>query len=142
MAYLKKEDLRSLPINLVSVTIPFIYMTIIILSYGVLGFEITKVTTFPLMEVVKTLEVPGGFIERLDSIFLTVWILALFTTTTICKLITVLIIKDEFLKDKKTPLLLPILVFITFIITFFPDHLSELERYSGDLLVPLGFILT
>ncbi|WP_158211497.1 GerAB/ArcD/ProY family transporter [Alkalihalobacterium alkalinitrilicum] len=142
MAYFKKEDLRSLPINLVSVTIPFIYMIIIILSYGVLGFEITKATTFPLMEVVKTLEVPGGFIERLDSIFLTVWILALFTTVTISMLITVLVIKDEFLKDKKAPLLLPTLVFISFILTFFPDNLSELERYSADLLVPLGFTLT
>ncbi|MGO4889429.1 GerAB/ArcD/ProY family transporter [Anaerobacillus sp. MEB173] len=144
MTYLRKEDLRPLPINLVSLIIPLTYITIIVLCYGVLGFEINKFTTFPLMEVVKSIEILEGVLGRFDPVFLTVWIIALFTTTSLSTLITVLIINNEFFKSskKKQTWLMPILIFIVFNITFNPNNLSEVEQYSRDLLVSLGFILT
>ncbi|WP_238457969.1 GerAB/ArcD/ProY family transporter [Alkalihalobacterium alkalinitrilicum] len=103
--------------------------------------------TFPFMEIVRMIEVPGGFFERLQSIALVIWIMALFTSTSLYQLLAVKIINDIFSPHQKVSWLSTAIVFISFIIAFLPENITELEKLGSSItyygigitFVPIGF---
>ncbi|MDF2662809.1 MAG: spore gernimation protein [Paenibacillus sp.] len=67
--------------GMVGVAIPgLIYVLIVISSISVFGVEEIRLLAWPTLELVKTSEVPGLILERLESAFLGVWVAAVFTT--------------------------------------------------------------
>lgn len=55
-----------------------IYIIIMFAVLSVFGFEEIKNLTWPTLELAKTAALPAAFIERLDPIFLAVWVTAVF----------------------------------------------------------------
>jgi spore germination protein len=67
--------------GMVGVALPgLIYLLIVISSISVFGVEEIRLLAWPTLELVKTSEVPGLILERLESAFLGVWVAAVFTT--------------------------------------------------------------
>ncbi|MFC4770298.1 GerAB/ArcD/ProY family transporter [Effusibacillus consociatus] len=56
---------------------------IILLGIAAFGHLTLPSVVFPVTEMAKEIEIPGGFVERLDSAFLTVWIMSIFSTIAI-----------------------------------------------------------
>lgn len=57
-----------------------VYTLIVVSGIAVFGHEELKKLTWPTLELVKTTQVPGLILERLESAFLGVWVAAVFTT--------------------------------------------------------------
>ena len=126
MAYMGKNDLKALPLNLgVGFTV-LIKMTVVAFSFMVFSFELTKFTIFPTIELGKEIEIIGGFVERLESVVLVIWMMTIFLTITIAQFLLEKIIKQEFLRPKKTFLLQGGVVFTVFLVAFIPDSITEL----------------
>lgn len=58
----------------------FVYTLITFAGIAVFGYEELGRVTWPTLELVKTTQVPGLILERLESAFLAVWVAAVFTT--------------------------------------------------------------
>ncbi|EXX88879.1 spore gernimation protein [Paenibacillus darwinianus] len=67
--------------NLTGIAIPgFMYTLIVISGISVFGVDELKQLVWPTLELVKTTEMPGLVLERTESLFIGVWVTAVFTT--------------------------------------------------------------
>lgn len=57
-----------------------IYLLIVIAGTMSFGYEELALQTWPTLELVKSINVPGLILERLEAVFLSVWVAAVFTT--------------------------------------------------------------
>jgi spore germination protein len=57
-----------------------LYLLIVIATVSVFGSEEIKQLFWPTLELARTTSVPGNILQRLDAIFLAVWVTAVFTT--------------------------------------------------------------
>ncbi|UCZ52367.1 spore germination protein [Bacillus shivajii] len=140
MAYMKQNELKPLVINGLSLMPIFLFTAIVTICYGVLGLEVNNYLTFPTMEIVKEIEIPGGFIERLDPLFLTIWILAIYGTLLSIHLIMILVLEDE-LKNKGNKFYTPLIIILVFLTAFAPSSIVEVEKLGGIVGI-LSVILT
>jgi len=61
----------------------FLFTTLAVMTVGVLSAENAKTISYPLIEVVRFVELPGTFIERLENYLLIAWIPNVFSTLAI-----------------------------------------------------------
>ncbi|WP_216827557.1 GerAB/ArcD/ProY family transporter [Alkalihalobacterium elongatum] len=148
MAYMKESDLRSGTISLFMLATTLIYAFLTITAYGVFGLEMTMVITFPAVELAKEIELIGAFIERFESIFLTIYIMAIFTSMANILFVIHQIFKEQFIQSQKMQTYLPaMLIFLIFLIAFIPNSFTEMQttgRYVGllgDGLIISTFII-
>ena len=57
-----------------------LYLMIVIAALAVFGPEEIKKLLWPTLELARTTSLPGNILQRLDVVFLTVWVTAVFTT--------------------------------------------------------------
>lgn len=140
MANMKKSDLRALPLAIGIGMVTFVYMAVIVFTYWIFSLEATKLMVFPTVEMAKEVDIPGGIFERVESLMITGWTMAIFNTMIIVHLLSVQIFKDEFLTKSQGTWIPSIMAFVAFVITFIP--ISIVESFSlGDLIARLGMSL-
>lgn len=108
-----------------------LYILIYLTCIAVFG-SATEVIRVPLIELAKAIEIPGGFFERLESVFYVIWIMAIITTTAMAFDIAVLAITLVFPKLNKRLVILGLTPLI-FIISTLPKDYIETDKL-GDLV--------
>jgi spore germination protein len=73
-----------------------LYLFITCVTVAVFGANETKLSLFPTLELAKFTMVPGEFLERLDGLFIIVWVVAVFTTIYSSYFLTVHAMTDLF----------------------------------------------
>lgn len=137
-------------LNSIGVAIPVVVYTLItIAGISVFGVKELGMLTWPTLELVKTTEVPGAILERVESLFLAVWVVAVFTTVGNFYYAAVRTTTKVFRVSSQrwiASLLLPFIYFISMKI----PNLKALFEYQGLLgkavgifafTVPLCFLL-
>lgn len=72
---------KTMYFNLLGMLIPtLIYLLVVIACIGVFGKEELDILMWPTLELVKTTQIQGVILERMESAFLGVWVAAVFTT--------------------------------------------------------------
>nr|BAA75377.1 YndE [Halalkalibacterium halodurans] len=142
MGRMKGKDVKAWPLNIGVGIVTLFYFLITFFTYFVFGVEQSKVINFTTVELAKVVEVPGGFFERVESMMITVWTMAIFNTIAMSQLIIILIYNDLFSAFKKQTqsgnYLTPVIVFITIIIAFIPESISDTLTW-GDWIGYFGF---
>jgi len=106
-----------------------LYILIFIVCIGVFGNEVTRNLIFPTVELAKNAEIPGEFFERFDSVFFTIWIMAIFNTATLALDVSVFALTSIFKKTPKHKILF-ILSPIVYIVAMFPENFLEVSTYG------------
>jgi spore germination protein len=76
-----RVDKRMLRYQIWGVVVPgMLYLLIVIAGIMNFGFEELSHLAWPTLELVKTVNVPGLILERMEAVFLSVWVAAVFTT--------------------------------------------------------------
>lgn len=104
-----------------------LYLLIVIATVAVFGPEEIKQIFWPTLELARTTTLPGNILQRLDVIFLAVWVTAVFTTLFSSYYLTIHSIKELFsLKDHKVLsfFILP----IVFILAMLPRNILEMYQ--------------
>lgn len=140
LAYTKPQSVRALPAVLAIAMITLFTALVTIISYGVFSIDATAYITFPTVDLAKEIELPGSFVERLESVFITIWLMTLFNTMSICHFLCVLILKKHFIKSKSGKLFPSLVMFLAFLIAFLPYSLTEAFLF-GKWISWLGMIL-
>jgi spore germination protein len=134
----RKKALKASLIGMLIAT--GIYCFDVITSIAVFGAEQTKQMLWPAFELAKTVSVPGNVLERLDVIYLIVWLTAVFSATLASYYLTIHGLRELIqLRDHK--LFSVFLVPFIFVITLLPQD----EIYFDQLIqsaLPLGLIVT
>ena len=101
-----------------------LYLLIYLTSIAVFGQATTEVLRLPLIELAKSIEIPGGFFERMESLFFVIWITAIFTTTMMAYDVTVMALQSILPKLKKHTIIFGLSPFI-FFISMLPKNFLE-----------------
>ena len=121
-----------------------LYAVIYIVCIGVFGNEVTRNLMFPTVELAKEVEIPGEFFERFESLFFTIWIMAIFNTTALSLDISVFALTSIFKKLSKIKVLL-ILSPLIYITAMFPKDYIEMSlfgTYVGYLIYSYTLLVT
>lgn len=99
------KDTKNTPKSIVIGVIwsMILIMFIYIICIGVFGNLTSSNTFFPVLEVTKSIEIPGGFFERLDPIFFVIWTMAVFITCLIALDISIMLFQLIFNQKKLLP---------------------------------------
>lgn len=121
-----------------------VYTLIVVAGIAVFGFEELQRLTWPTLELVKSTEVPGLILERLESAFLAVWVAAVFTTVANSYYAVIYGLRQWFKKGLRFQRVVSGLLFIPlFIITLIPQNVVEIFQISSymgmaNLILNLG----
>jgi spore germination protein len=109
-------------------------------SIAVFGVSATEVIRLPIIELAKSVEIPGGFFERMESVFFVIWVTAIFTTAMMAFDVAVLALHSIFSKVNKRSIIFSLAPFI-FFISLIPDDYLEM-RNVGDVIAYYNYGLS
>lgn len=136
--YLQKPE-KVLGNGVLAVVVVSISTTVIVfLAIGVFGVQPLSRLTWGGLEIVRNIEIPKGLIERTESVFLTVWIMAIFTTVSLTHFVSSLLVGQILNKHWRSMMywMLP----VAYIISMTPKSLIEVFQL-GNYLSYLGLFL-
>lgn len=127
---LVKEPSKAPKFAVVGMCIPVaLYMAIFIACVGVFGNEVTQNLIYPMVELAKGAEIPGEFFERFESVFFTIWIMAIFNTTSLALDISVFTLTQIFKNTSKYTIIF-ILSPLVYLIAMYPQNLIEVFSFG------------
>lgn len=108
-----------------------VYTLIVVVSFGVLTVDDIQTLTWPMVEVSKSIALPGGFFERFELLLLILWVITIYTTVVCYYYVASLGLGQLFQKDHKKFVygLLPVI----YIIAMYPDNLNSVFKFGNDL---------
>lgn len=125
-----QDGTRAVTIGLL---IPILlYLTIYMFVIGVFSAEVATNLTYPTIELAKEVEIPGGFFERVESIFFTIWIMTIFNTCAMWLDITILNLCSMFQKVRKTMWVL-ILSPMIYFVAMLPQNVVDFFTFADGV---------
>lgn len=109
-----------------------VYLSVYIVCIGVFGNSVTSNLIYPVVELAKEAELPGGILERFESIFFVVWVMAIFNTTAMALDVAVFAFNSLFQHVKK-PHIVFILAPIIFITSMTPPNTESVRIYADTV---------
>ncbi len=117
-----------------------LYLLLYLMAIGVFNADTTSTLVYPTVELAKEAEVPGGFLGRFESLFFTIWIMAIFNTTSLAYDVALLAVYSLFQKVKKITIIFT-LTPIIYLIAMFPQDLTEVDKLSKYMDVSIAGLL-
>lgn len=109
-----------------------IYLSVVILSLFKFGaLDVTKLI-WPTLSLIRSIEIPGSFIERSEAIVMATWILLAFTA--ICPVTYGLaLLPSRVSKQKEFKHFCSIVLPIIYILALIPDNISDAYAFLGAI---------
>lgn len=117
-----------------------LYTLIVIATVGVFGAEETKTLLWPTLELAKATSLPANVLERLDAVFLAVWVTAVFTSLFSCYYFTIYSI-SKMLKLADQGMLSFFILPILFVLAMLPQSLLQLNELNA-VISKFGLLIT
>lgn len=111
-----------------------LYTLIVVAGISVFGYEELQRVTWPTLELVKTTQVPGFILERLESAFLAVWVSAVFTTVANAYYVVVYSLRQLFRKGIRFQrVMAAVLLLPLFYFALIPQNIPEVFSFASLL---------
>lgn len=126
-----KEPKKVTKKVVIGVSIPVVfYMMIYLLSIGVFGNTVTGNLSYPMIELAKRTDIPGGIFARVESLFFTIWVMTIFNTVAIAFDVSVMLVTSIFQQINKK-ILTFILAPLIYYIAMFPQQVDQVTMLSN-----------
>ena len=134
IGFMKKPKKALKPVlgALLFVTMFFTFTVALCVAY--FGAKATPYFIWPLLSYIRSINIPGLFIERLDGIALSIWTLTVFSTIIAAFYITVYSISKALNTKESKQFALP-LVIVVYYLALQPDSIVQLFEW-GDIIFP------
>lgn len=116
-----------------------IYVIIFVLALSQYGLHSLGRQTFPILSLIKEIDLPGYFIENLDGLVVAIWVIVVFGTMAPLYYSSGKILSSLFNTRDHSLFIVPLVPFI-YIISLIPQNLLQLNEQLGKLINYLGFI--
>lgn len=122
-----------------------VYVLIVVASVGMFGAEETKLLIYPTLEMARSAAFGEGLFERLDGIFIIIWVISVYTTVYTTYYISAYLMQNLFaLRDQSmaASMLLPLM----FALAMMPSNVFEayqwiLQLGNAGLMLMFGYPL-
>lgn len=133
----KKSAIKGIRYSMIFIT--FFYIVVSITSIAVLTTSQTKQLLWPAIDLIRSIEIPGAFVERWDGVVMSLWIIYFFTTFSNGYTFSAYILSDALpLRDIRLSAL--IIAPFVYIIALLPTNLTQL--YSTiNIIAPFNYII-
>lgn len=144
MAYVKdpkKDSLKFSTLSILFVTI--IYLIVFFVTLAGFGVEELKNQIWPSLDIMKSIDFPGAFVENLEGLIMAIWVLVVFSTIAPYFYSVTVIISQMLKCEKHSQFVWPI-VPIIYILSLIPDNLAQVYTYvnmSSKILGTLCVII-
>src|SRR5690625_4557383 len=118
----------------------FIALILFASSILIFGKSVTTNLIFPVIELARSVHIPGEFFTRFESLLFVIWIITVFNTSIIAFDVIIFGIQSIFNKINKIKLILFLSLFI-YLLSSLPNNFPELELVVGYIGY-YGFSLT
>lgn len=137
MAYIEKPE-ESLKYSIKGVLYTaVVYLITFFISLAQLGIYDTKRQIWPMLSIMREIQIPGFFIENLDALVMSAWVLVVFGTIGPIMYISGIILKSIFNTKRHDFFILP-LIPIVYIISLIPQNLSQVYSQIDTISKILG----
>ncbi|WP_047984598.1 GerAB/ArcD/ProY family transporter [Ornithinibacillus californiensis] len=140
-----RQPKKAPKIAVLGMTIPIvIYVFVYLTCLMVFGQISTSNLLFPTIDLAKRIELPGGILESVESVFFVVWTMGAFTTTAMALDVSILALSYIFNRMKKIGLVL-ILSPIVYYIALLPRDISQISLIAGllgTIVISYSFLTT
>lgn len=134
IGFMKDPKKAYKPLILSVLFLIFFFTMIIVFCIAAFGTKIITKIVWPLVAYIRLISIPGVFLERLDGVILSLWVLTVFTTiVSVLFIVSYSISKMAGTKEHKQ-FVLP-LVIIVYYFALQPGSLAELYEW-GRLIFP------
>lgn len=134
----KQEGAKVMRRSILFIT--FFYTLIVVLTIAVFSKYAAKDLLWPTITMVKSINLPGTFVERWEGVVMALWIIYYFTTFINGLYFSSYIAKEVFvLGDLKISSL--VIMPCIYLIAMYPDNIAEVFQLSG-LIMPVFTIIT
>ncbi|MGB3932689.1 MAG: GerAB/ArcD/ProY family transporter [bacterium] len=116
-----------------------VYVTIVVISLGSFGADALQYLQWPTLEQIRIATIPG-VLERLESVFIGVWVVVVFTTVGSLLLMVNLSLSHLLGWQKRNRLWHYLLILPMFFLARYPQNIIAVEIY-GDIIAKAGLIL-
>lgn len=113
------------------------YTLVVILSFGYFGLAEVKELIWPTLSLIRSIEVPGSFVERLEGIVMTQWILFAFTSL-VAFLYGTAVLSSRTLKNKEFKHFCSIILPFVYIIALLPDNVPAVYEFLDNMVLYVG----
>jgi len=122
------------------VIVMLIYLVICIIVFIEFGVAETKSLIWPLFSLMKAVEIPGAFVERLEGIFLSLWVFAVFSTMMMTYFCAYFILGKVI--GLKQPRILAVPLFpVIYILAMIPRNVVVVYEYLGYFTKTFGTLV-
>ncbi|MDP4143467.1 MAG: endospore germination permease [Bacillota bacterium] len=145
IAYLLIPNLRDKTgigkvISRSTIYVTLIYIVVTVLCVAVFSTEQTKEILWPLITMIKTINVPGSFVERWEGVVMALWVLFYFSTFANLYYFAADVLKKT-IKVEDTKISSLIIIPFIYFIALFPQNIAELYDIQTKLMPILYFVL-
>lgn len=138
-----KEQIKNIGVK-VAIYLGIVAVIIMLVTVGVFGYELTSKFSIPYFITLKSIEF-SGVIERVESIFIAIWVITDFAIIGMFAFITLNLFKKIF-KLKSTVSAVSPLMILTYILSMYiASNMFELHDYSQSIamasVVITGFLI-
>lgn len=125
------------------VFITIFYMVVFILVISIFGKDQSKILLWPVITMIKYINIPGSFIERWEGIIMSIWVIFYFTTFTNHYYFASDLLKKVF-KFKDIKISSAIIVPFIYLIALYPKNVAEVYSLSvkyGNIFFLINLII-
>ncbi|KPU44579.1 spore germination protein YndE [Oxobacter pfennigii] len=113
------------------------YLSAVVLSFGYFGrAEVTQLI-WPTLSLIRSIEVQGSFVERLEGIVMTQWILFAFTSI-IAYIYALSILTSKIFKNKEFKHFASFFIPVVYIIAMIPDNVPAVYKFLNMTIIYVG----
>lgn len=149
-AYVKDTE-NLMKFNILSILIAtFVYIAFFVVVLSRFGENETKRLLWPTLSLMKTIDLPGAFIENIEGIVMGLWVLSVFTSLSPFYYSAALILCKLFRLREHKYFVLPIMPII-YILSLVPDNIASaydlMEKFTNYLgtfvviIIPIVYLI-
>jgi spore germination protein len=130
IGFMERPQKAYKPVAWALIFITGFYTLISIIGIGAFGAKSATKTIWPLLNYIRNINIPGLFLERLDGVILSIWVITVFTTVISGFYIVTYSTSKIFNTKEQKQFALPLIIFIYYL-ALQPASLAELYKW-GD----------
>lgn len=116
-----------------------VYLAMVILSFAKFSVYDVKKLIWPTLSMIRTIEVPGSFIDRLEGVVMTLWILLAYTTI-VPFVYSLSIMPSRLMNQKEFKHFCSIVIPIIYLVSLIPDNVVEAYSLVGSIVKYFGTV--
>ena len=135
ITFFVKEDKKSLKkYNIIAmIFVVVMYLFIYLGTLGKYGANKLEYQLWPVMSIMRSIQIPSAFLENIDAIVMSVWIVSVFTSLSIVLYGSSFIFSRVLKADEMKPFVIPAAIII-YMIAALPENVAEKIYYTEKVI--------